>query len=427
MIGGIDMHISRLQPVGRKIWVKKKWDEYEASKNTEAISNSEIAYNDPTNEELDGRIDKAKWKSTIDRKVDYLLARNPVMEKDQEALDNLLDFIKESARAYLLRGSLIWIVQGDGESIDPKPSIMSNTIAIYKDEHKEEVMAFIRKYTDLEIDAMTGEETEIVYYELYYEDQAGEWHRDTFNYEEDQERDKVETLSQAPMFIELGKTGDAPLYAYVKELLDAMDRALRHQDTTVEKNTSPLTEVRGYTATSTEDLQYAVEKLNLVKVDGNGGVTLHMRNMDSAAIDLWTKRIMQEYYEATSTVGKDNELLYAQSGKAMDRLFVDMENSARALAAVLEKALREYFKYIDGEEMDIIWNTDRPVDDIDIINGILSSRGLVSDRTLLEQHPWVDDVDEEIERRTEEVISGMDDLYEDDDWNDDDDYEQWEV
>lgn len=408
------MNIKDLMPIGRKQWVQRKWQDYEDSKNTQAISRSEKAYYKPTDAEFDLKIDKSKWKATVDRKVNYLLARPPVVTEHQDTLDDLLPFIRESALAYTLRGSLIWIVQGDGEAIVPRPLIMNNTIAVYSDEYREEIVAFIRKYTELDVEPETGEETELNFYECYYEGDGGVWHRDTFHYDVDG-KDKEEILAEAPVFIELGKTGDAPLYAYVENLLASFDRILKHQDTTVEKNTAPLVEVRGYSGTSDADLKYAVETLSLVKVDGAGGIMLHMRSMDSAAMDLWTKRLMQEYYEATSTVGKEMELQYAQSGKAMDRLFIDMENSARELAHVLETALVRYFEVIGYEDVDVIWNTDRPVDDLEIMNGINASRGLVSDRTLLEQHPWVDDIEEELLRREQEAIGGMDDLVE---WED---------
>lgn len=408
------MTVKELSPFGRKQWVKRKWDEYISSKNTLAIDRSEKAYYEPTDELFDDKVDKSKWKATIDRKVNYLLARPPMTTEHQEVLDDLLPFIRESALEYTLRGSLVWIVQGDGEAIVPRPLIMNNTIAVYSDEYREEIVAFIRKYVDIDIDSETGEETEVEFYECYYEGVDGAWHRDTFNYDVDG-KDKEETLSEAPVFIELGKTGDAPLYAYVETLLESFDRILKHQDTTVEKNTTPLVEVKGYSGTSDADLKYAVETLSLVKVDGAGGIMLHMRSMDSAAMDLWTKRLMQEYYEATATVGKEMELQYAQSGKAMDRLFIDMENSARELAHVLETALIRYFEVIGYEDVDIIWNTDRPVDDLAIMNSIAASRGLVSDRTLLEQHPWVDDIEEELKRREQEAFSGMGDLIENED------------
>lgn len=417
------MYVKDLEPVGRKQWVLKKWDEYIKNRNTEAIDRAEKAYYEPTDEAFDHKLDKSKWKSTVDKKVNYLLARPPVIAEHQETLDELLDFLEETARAFILRGSLIWIVQGDGTSIEPRPMIMKNAIAIYGDENREDILAFIRKYIDIEVDALTGEETELSYYECYYEDN-GVWKRDTFNYDLDN-RDTEEVLANVPEFIELGKTNDAPLYAYVEGLVGALDRLLIHQDTTVDKNTAPLTEVKGYTGTSDADLKYAVDELSLVKVDGNGGITLHTRSMDSASIDLWAKRLAQEYYEATSIVGKDSELQYAQSGKALDRLFVDMENSARKLGRVLEEALKAYFSILGYDDIDVIWNTDRPIDDAEIINGIAASRGLVSDETLLEQHPWVDNVQEEMKRREKEALGSFGELHEDENEEHYDD--EWEV
>ena len=400
------IRLEDLTDFGRKQWTKRKFDAYELDRNTKAIERAVSNYTDPSNEKYEEKLELAKWKTTIDKKVNYLLARKPVAQGYQAQLDELADFIKESVKQYLLRGSLIWIVQGDGKSIAKKPAIISNTIAEYADESKETPLAFIRKYTDIEVQLETGAETEVVYYELYY----GSNLRDTYCFTKDN-ADKIgEKLEDAPVFIELGKTGDAPLFAYVEKLLVAFDNIMRHQDTTVVKNTAPLTEVRGYTGTDDADLEYAVNKLSIVKTDGNGGVTIHQRSMDSTAIDLWRKAVAQEYYEATATVGKENELIYAQSGKAMDRLFIDMENSAKDTAHVIEQALKEYFEVIGINDFDIVWNTDRPVDDTEIINSITASAGILSQKTLLENHPWVEDVDEELSRLSAENTTGIEDL-----------------
>lgn len=400
--------LETLTPMGRKQWTKRKYDEYEEGTLHKIVELSEKVYNEPQDEKFKDNMDRAKWKTTVDKKVNYLLARKPISTGHQEELDMLSDFIKESAKQLYLRGSLIWIVQGDGETIQPQPYVMDDTIAIYADKSRETPVAFIRKYVDIELQEETGAETEIVYYELYYDDK-----RDTFCYT-NPEKDKVgEQFETPPKFIELGKTGDAPLFAYVQGLLKGFDHILKHQDTTTEKNTDPIVEVKGYSGTDDADLEYAVNTLKIVKTDGNGGLTIHARSLDSNSIDLWRKALLQEYYEATATVGKDNELQYAQSGKAMDRLFIDMENSAKDLAHILEEALKEYFLTIGMEDFDIVWNTDRPVDDTEIINGITASKGILSEKTLLEQHPWVSDVDEEIRRIQEEAVDGMNDLVDD--------------
>lgn len=415
--------LAKLEPFGRKQWVKKRFEEYIESPNTKAIDRSRKNYEDPTNELFNDDIGVGKWKATIDRKVNYLLSRPPVAESIQDELDELLPMIKDTARELLLRGSLIWIVQGDGESVTPKPVIMNDTMAVYSDEYKEQVVCFIRRYVEFEVEPSTGEQTEVEYLEVYYLN-GGNAVRETYCYTTE-DKDKVENLTEAPLFIQLGKTGTAPLYAYVEDLLKAHSKVLKHQDTTVEKNTKPLTEVRGYSGSSDEDLKYAIEHLSIARTDGNGGVTVHLRNMDGASIDMWSRRIAQEFYEATATVGKENEMAYAQSGKAMDRLFVDMENSARELAGILEEGLVAYFEYLGHEDVDIIWNTDRPVDDVSIISGIAQSNGLLSHKTLVEQHPWVNDPEEEMIRLKEERMSGMEDLYEEHDHDIEED--EWEV
>lgn len=398
--------LSQLRPIGRKQWTKRQWDEYDKSPNTLAIRRAIAMYEDPTNEYWEGKIEKGKWKSTISKKVNYLLARPPVVDGLQKEYDEIAQIVKETATQYLLRGSLIWIVQGNDKDLDPVPQIMNDTIAIYGDEHKENPIAFIRRYVDIELEKSTGEEKEIEYLECYYLN-GDIMVRDTFCYSFTR-RDRTEILDTVPLFIELGKTGDAPLYAYVGEILRAFDNILRQQDATVESNTKPLVEVRGYSGTDDADLVYAINNLSIARTDGNGGVTVHTRQMDSQSVDIYMKRLLQEYYEITCTVGKENEIAFAVSGKAMDRLFVDAENSAVELGQILEGAIRLYFEYIGKGIVDIVWNTDRPVDDTEVIASLMQSRGLLSDKTLVQMHPWVDNPDEEMERIEAEQMSGID-------------------
>ena len=403
--------LAELEPIGRKQWAKRKWDEYQETELAKTIRVSKLVYNEPTNKKMEGVIDKPKWKATVDKKVNYLLGRPPVCEGHQDILDSLDSLLRETAKNIYLAGSAIWIVQGNGVDIDPVPMIMSDTIAVYSDQNRQEVFGYVRKRVEIELEASAGSEETVDYYELYYQDGEGMWHRETFCYSVDG-KDTEETFMDGLCIIQLNKTGDAPLFAYIEDLLNAFDHSMKHQDKAVQDNTEPLVEVRGYSGTSDDDLEYAVKTMKIARTDGNGGVTIHTRSMDTNSIDLWQRRLLQEYSEAACIVLKENELQYAQSGKAMDRLFVDMENSARELAQVLEKALKEYFLEIGINGADIVWNTDRPTDDLSIISGITQSQGLLSRKTLIAQHPWVENVEEELKNIEEESVSGMEDLFE---------------
>ena len=52
----------------------------------------------------------------------------------------------------------------------------------------------------------------------------------------------------------------------------------------------------------------------------------------------------------------------------------------------------------EGEELEIIFNRDIMINESDVINEIKNSVGILSDETLVAQHPWVDDPDEEMKR-----------------------------
>lgn len=396
------MDLTLLTPLGRKQWTKRKWDDYIETQVYESIIESIIEYEHPDDDQMKDRIDRAKWATAIDRRVDYLFARPPAAE--HEGFERLIPFFKKSAKQYLLRGSLIWIVQGDGERLKPQPHISSNTIAIYADEEQTEVVAYIRRYVKIEITPETGEEDEIEFFECFYDGK-----KDTYCFEDGYEDIVGENLD-SHTFIQLGKTGTSPLYSRAKNILLAFDKVMKYQDKVIEENTSPIIEVRGYSGTSDEDLEYAVNTLKIVKTEGTGGIQVHGRVMDTEAVSSWEKRLLQEFYETTSTTGKENEVAMAQSGKALDRLFLDMDNKSNALAQVIEEAIRAYFTFIEEPIEDIIWNLDRPTNDTEIITSIQQSRGLISDETLVELHPWIDNPEQEKERIKKQQLHGMEDL-----------------
>ena len=401
------MYLYEISSFARKVWTKQKWDEYQNSLVCKIIKKSVKLYEEPQDEEFKEMLAKGKWKATVDRKVNYLLGRPPTCTNAQQQFEELASLIRDTARQLLLQGSVIWVVQGDG-GLEIKPEILNDAIFVYEDEERDVIRAVIRKYIKVNIDPASGSENEIELFECYYKNELDLMVRDTFCYSNPQ-YDNEEVLGNLPVFIDLAKTGTAPLFAYGDKILRAFDNTLRHQDTTTFKNTKPLVEVRGYSGTDDEDLSYAVDELSIVKTDGQGGVAIHARSMDSAAIDLWQKRLLLEWNEVMSVVGKENELQYAMSGKAMDRLFVDMENSAQELGHTIEVALKEYFSLL-GKDVEIVWNTDRPTDDASTISAVLQSKGIVSEETLLAQHPWVTDVDEELKRLEKERLQGFEDL-----------------
>ena len=53
---------------------------------------------------------------------------------------------------------------------------------------------------------------------------------------------------------------------------------------------------------------------------------------------------------------------------------------------------------------------DLPVNETDVINNARTSDGLISKRTILQNHPWVTDVDEELDQIDKEKKAAMEDF-----------------
>lgn len=55
-----------------------------------------------------------------------------------------------------------------------------------------------------------------------------------------------------------------------------------------------------------------------------------------------------------------------------------------------------------AEKLDVVFNTDMPVNESEVITNCRNSEGIISRRTILENHPWTKDPEEEQKRLDEE-------------------------
>lgn len=173
----------------------------------------------------------------------------------------------------------------------------------------------------------------------------------------------------------------------------------------IEDTAQPVGVIVNATETDTEILKQDIRDTKLVKVEGTGSFSYASRNGDYGSLESFMKLIKSDISDICGTVSREQELNYVTSGRALDRLYVDMDNDAADMGGVLRDALTDFISFVDLEtkknlqkDFKIVFNTDKPTDEQQIIQNINSSKEFLSTRTLLEQHPWVGNVDEELER-----------------------------
>ena len=89
-------------------------------------------------------------------------------------------------------------------------------------------------------------------------------------------------------------------------------------------------------------------------------------------------------------------------------MYSDIELESNAIETELQAAFEDVIWFLkchlanthvgdfEDEEYEIIFNRDILISEADVINNIKNSVGILSDETLIAQHPWVDDPDAEM-------------------------------
>lgn len=147
-------------------------------------------------------------------------------------------------------------------------------------------------------------------------------------------------------------------------------------------------------------------------VDGAGGDvrTLQVEvNADNykAIIELFKKAIIEN---AMGYDAKDDRMNGTPNQMNIQSMYSDIDLDANGMETEYQAAMEELLWFInmhlfntrqgdfEGEDVEIIFNRDMMLNEGEIIDNIAKSVGIISDETLVANHPYVDDPQVELER-----------------------------
>lgn len=166
--------------------------------------------------------------------------------------------------------------------------------------------------------------------------------------------------------------------------------------------------------------QYGAVKVKTV--DGAGGdlktlqVEVNSENY-KAILEIFKKAIIEN---AMGYDAKDDRLSGNPNQMNIQSMYYDIDLDANGTETEYQAAFEELLWFInchfanvgigdfEGEKVDIIFNRDMLISESDIIDNINKSVGILSNETLVAQHPWVDDAQAEIERINKEKEEAVD-------------------
>ncbi len=210
--------------------------------------------------------------------------------------------------------------------------------------------------------------------------------------------------------------GESPLLKRVKSLQDGINAMLSDFANNMQEDArNTILVLKNYDGEDLGEFRRNLAAYGAVKVrsDGedSGGVdTLSVEvNADNYQLILRTlKRALVEnamgYDSREERSGANlNQLNIRSMYSDMDLDANDMETELQASFAQLMKYVNIHFLITSGrdysdEEVTFVFNRDILVNEAEAIEACVASRGILSEETIIEQHPWVNDVSKELKR-----------------------------
>lgn len=383
----------------------------------------------------------SKYKNMVDEKVSYLLTRDLTLKCDnEEYLKKVKDVLgkkfqyKITGLGYEASNKGIGWLQAyiDEEGRFNTMVIPSEQcIPIWRDNSHEELESMIRVYETQEWEY--DKKKSITNVEIWTKDGVQYYRLDgkqlipDYNRNRDKDNDgPVAHYKKGDMWYAWGKVPfipfknnriELPDIKFVKSLLDAYDLSRSEAANYVEEVKNLIFILKGYGG---EDIGEFMKNLNehrAIPIDDptDGGVDALTPTMDITALREHYEQLKRDLIEDGQSVNKDlDKFGSAPSGVALKFMYSGLDLKCNALESEFKFGFETLLYFINiylsennmgsykDEDIEIIFNRDMEINESEVIENCEKSKGVISDKTIKANHPWVKDLEQEEKQMEEE-------------------------
>lgn len=385
------------------------------------------------------KVPSGMHKVLVDQKVAYL-AGEPMSfgsrsdnQKQLELLETIIGEEWEDTLPELIKNAsnkgVEWLhpfVNEDGE-FDYMIAEAEQVIPIYDSNRRYKLTATIRfyQYAEEHIKLEVWTDVDVTYYEMI----EGEMYLDA-------ERE----LNPAPHFTNAegteGKSwGKVPFIRFAnnsehlsdlhfnKAAIDAYEKLVSDAQNTLVDMQELIYALIGYEGESLAEFQKNLKRYKAVKLSPDEGSDLRTitAEVPTAAYQLQGETLRKNIITSGQGVDPSPDVIGdAPSGVALENLYSLLDMKASMLERKFTLALREFMFFIgvycelarvgefDYRDVTFTFNKMLLTNEAEIITMARDSQGIISDETILENHPWVRDVAQEKERLENQKASELD-------------------
>jgi SPP1 family phage portal protein len=372
----------------------------------------------------------------VEQKINYILSQAPTFTSpEQEVTDNFLPYFQNTEFLHILKdlatetsnSGIGWLqvyIDADGFNLALIPS--EQVIAVYDSAYEKELTDVIRYYPKEHVDIKESEYRYMVeWYDanevrIYEQNKRGE-------YELKERKPHIERTQTTgggivgqswgmPPFIRLLnnriKKSD---FHFVKSLIDDYDKSRSDESNALAEMPNGFLAIEGYQGNMADPVQAAKALANIresrVAFLGTGGAINAIASEPATnSLDRHQKKLKEDIFLFGMGVDFSTDKFgYSPSGIALKFLYSNLDLKANALIEALKFTMQDifafynlYWKMKENREyvidtINTAFNKSLIFNEFERIQMVAQSKGLISDETLLSNHPWVDNVEEELE------------------------------
>ena len=363
-----------------------------------------------------------QYAKMVDQKVNYILAKKPTFTCENEKVIKLFGnkFLRtlRNLGEDSLNGGIGWIYpyfdkEGKLQFRKFEPS---EILPIWKDNNKDELDLVIRLYEVLEfqhsslvpvkkVEVYSGNGVDFF---IWNGSLKAMGHSDYIAI-----GDENFNWGKVPLVPFRSNNLEQPLICKVKCLQDALNEIIsKFQDNMMEDAGSSILILTNYDGENLGEFRRNLATYRAVKVTnidgGKGGLEALQIEVNSENYALIIKLLKKAIIEnARGFDAKDERLGGNPNEMNIQSMYSDIDLDANQMEVEFQASFEELMWFINkalntDTTLEIVFNRDVLVNESETINNCKASVGIVSQKTILSQHPWVSNVDKEIEQLKEE-------------------------
>lgn len=387
------------------------------------------------------------FKKLVNQKVNYILSKefSVQTENDQFAKElqpyltpRFYKLIKNVAKDAVING-IGWVVpyyNTHGE-LNWKRISPDEVIPLWQDSEHEELGAVLRFYKITAFDREGGsKEVEKVEYwtnegSWFYEVIDGKLEKDpnkpetyqshfkTRVVKRDQQGEETTDIrntnwSNIPYIPFKYNSEEISLIQWTKSLLDNYDLLTSDNANNLLDLPNSIKIVRNYDGDQAESFTHNLAQFRTVFVSTDGGVESLETPLAHESLEAHLRRLRKDIYEAANGVDTQEENMGNASGVALKFRYSDLDSDADDMINEFTDAIKDLIWFVQtdiqmkgkgdftNEEFMINFNTTTIVNEREIVEEARNSLGIISDETIIANHPWVLDTTAEMKRIEEQ-------------------------